>query len=123
MTARKDKPNAGNIVQLRAEPVRPTWMKGENRKKWESKVAAFRLRDISLAGFEDMFALYVCGLVQVEKLYRQGQTPQAATLTAVRRAAREFFDTPLSEDQGKHGPRGSPVPDGNPFSRIGARPD
>ena len=119
MTAPKDKPNAGKIVLLAGEPVRPEWLHDDRRAKWDEKVAAYRARGLTVRGFEDQLAVYVVTLCDVERDMKRDIPINAAVLTQVRQMGREFYDTPLSTDQGRHGPKGPPSAAANPFAQRG----
>ena len=66
MTKPIDRSNSDNIVLLAGEPERPKWLTGARRKKWDEKVATFRSRGITVRGYEDQLAIYVCTLVTME---------------------------------------------------------
>ena len=123
MTAPKAKPSADNIVLLSGEPDRPKWMPRRLHKRWDQAVSTYRQRGMSVKGFEAQLAIYIATLAQVEDDMKHGREVTAATLTQVRQMGREFYDTPLATDQGKHGPKGAIAPGtgSSPFSRVGRR--
>jgi hypothetical protein len=99
--------------------VCPDWLVdrfGEKIKKfWDWKIKVYNLREQSVAGMEDQFAMLCAMHGQIVEFYDNHESPPVSLLQAYRLQGNEFHDTPASNKM--------PIvkKNGNPFAKHGIK--